>query len=86
MLAEVVYSLVLKSDGIEHTRRGLCHARIRVSLTRMQRRSLDEDSTKTVEVDEVTVFEPVTKGSRGGHHGVLNREPSADMYLCLEHD
>ena len=86
MLTEVVYPFVLKSDGIEHTRRGLCHTRIRVSLTRMQRRSLDEYPTKTVEVDEVTVFEPVTKGPRGGHHGVLNREPTADMYLSLEHD
>ena len=61
MLAEVVYALILKTNGIKHTRGGFCHTRVRITLPWMECRPLDKYSSEAVQIDEVFIFGAVPK-------------------------
>ena len=69
-LAEVVYSLVLKPHGIEHTRRRLGHTGIGVAFTVVEGGTLDDDTAKAVEVYKIGKLGAVTKCARCCHHRV----------------
>ena len=75
-------SHVLESYGVEHSRRGFGHTRVRVTLTSFACGAFDDDAPKPVEVDEVGEFFAIAEGAAGGHHGVLK---SQVMYFGLKH-
>ena len=71
VLAEVVDTLVLQTDAVEHTLCCLSHTRIVVALARIERSALNDDATYAVERYEVGEFEAVAECSRCGHNGIL---------------
>ena len=71
VLAEVVDTLVLQTNAVEHTLCCLSHTRIVVALARIERSALNDDATYAVEWHEVGEFEAVAECSRCGHNGIL---------------
>ena len=71
MLTEIVDTLVLKAHTIEHALGCLCHTGIIVTFTGMQRCTLDNDATQAIKGDEISKLQPVAKGARGCHYGIL---------------
>ena len=50
------------------------HARVRVTLTRLQGRPLDDDAAEAGEVDKVGKFQTIAEGAGGCQHRVLEGE------------
>ena len=71
MIAEIFHALVLESHAVQHTLRSLSHARIVITLTRLQGGSLYDDATDFLQWHEVCKFQTIAEGSRCRHHWIL---------------
>ena len=79
VLAEIIHSLVLQSNAVEHSRCGLSHTRIRISLTRVQCGSLNDDTTQVFQIDEICKLQTVAECTGSGHHRILQIQ-SSNLY------
>ena len=76
MLAEVVDALVLQAHAVEHAPAGLSHARIVVTLARLERSTLHDNASDFIQRHEILKLQPVAKRTRGCHHGILQPQVS----------
>ena len=74
VLHEVVYTLVLETYRIDHSRWRFGHTRVGVAFASFQSRSFDDDAAQSAEVDEVGELFSVAEGSRSRHDRVLHDE------------
>ena len=64
VIYEIIHALVLKAYGIQHSRRRLGHARIRIALTRLERGAFHDKTAQTVQVDKICELLAVAEGAR----------------------
>ena len=76
VLAEVVDTFVLQAHTVQHATGRLCHARIVIALTRMQRCSFHDDTANLIKWHKILKLQPITKRSRCCHHRILHRQLS----------
>ena len=74
MLHEIVRSLVLQTDRIQHTRRCLRHTGIVITLTRLFSRSLHKDASQAGNIHQISIFNAIPECTGGGHHRILQRQ------------
>ena len=74
MLHEIVRSLVLQTNSIQHARRCLCHTGIVVSLAWLLSRTLHKDTTQTSNIHQISIFNAISERAGSGHHRVLQRQ------------
>ena len=63
MMNEVVDAVVVQSDGVEHSRRGLDRARRLIAGPRMLCHRLGNDATQLGEIDDPSHLAGVTKSA-----------------------
>ena len=76
MLAEIVDALVLKAHAVEHALGRLHHSRIVVTLARLQRSSLHDNTANLTQVHEIGKFHAIAESARSRHHGILQFQSS----------
>ena len=76
MFDEIIDTFVLKSDGIDHARRSLCQTWIGIALTWMESRTLDNESAKSIEVDEVAELYSVAESAGCSEYWILEFKTS----------
>ena len=74
MFTEVVNTLVLQTHTVQHTTGDLCHTRIVVTLTRLQRRTFYDNATQTSEVYKILKLNTIAKRTTGSHYWVLQTQ------------
>ena len=80
MLTEVVDTLILQTNTIQHTTGSLSHTWIVISLTRIQCCTLYDDATYTVKGHKISKFQTIAKSAGCRHYGVLQRK-TAYLYI-----
>ena len=74
MLAEIVNTLVLQSHTVEHSHRSFSHAWIIVTLTRLKRCTLHDNTSNTIKWNEIGKFKSISECARCCHHRILQMQ------------
>ena len=75
---KTVYADVLEADGVQHAGGSLHDALHRVAGPGCACYTFDNDSTESVQINEVGVFAAVAEGAGGSHHRIPHRN-AADI-------
>ena len=75
MLYEIIDSFVLQSYGIDHTRRRFGHSGIRIAFSGFQRRSFDDNTAQSGQIDKIGKLQTISECSGRSHNGIFQRQP-----------